>query len=122
MAELTPVQAPHLSREPIRTFQRMWPGQVIAFPVINTAAAIWALVHFVLLILSGQLVIISSFKSLLVVLAMAAGLGIADLKRKRESVLCQNLGVSPMSIPLIWGTVVVVLELLLTTLVWLNGR
>ena len=71
----------------------------------------WLLLHVFLFAGTGQ-VGVSSFKTLLVLVAVAGVAGVADLRRNRESVFLENLGVAPLVIPAIWIGVVVLLETL----------
>ena len=83
---------------------------------ILTAATLWLLLHVFLFAGTGQIGV-SSFKTLLVLVAAAGVAGVADLKRNRESVFLENLGVTPFVIPAIWIGVIVLLESLTALLV-----
>ena len=77
---------------------------------------LWLLLH-VFLFVATEATVVSSFKTLLVLVAAAAIAGILDLRRNGESVFLENLGVSPLVVPAIWITVVVMLETLVAILV-----
>ena len=72
--------------------------------------------HLFLFTGTGQIGV-SSFKTLLVLVIAAGIAGVADLKRNRESVFLENLGVAPFVVPAIWIAVIVVLETLTALLV-----
>ena len=81
-----------------------------------TAGTLWLLLHVFLFAGTGQIGV-SSFKTLLVLVAAAGVAGVADLKRNRESVFLENLGVTPFVIPAIWIGMIVLLESLTALLV-----
>jgi hypothetical protein len=99
-------------RDPATTFwRRLWPGRTIGLRAIFAATLLWLLLHVVLFAGSGKIASASSFKVLLLIAAIASIAGIADLKRNRESVFLQNLGVAPLVVPAIWVGVMLLLEL-----------
>ena len=99
-------------RDPARThWRRLWPGRVIGLRAIFTATLLWLLLHVVLFAGSGEIAPASSFKVLLLIAAIASIAGIADLKRNRESIFLQHLGVAPLVVPAIWVGVMLLLEL-----------
>ena len=81
-----------------------------------TAGTLWLLLHVFLFAGTGQIGV-SSFKTLLVLVAAAGVAGVADLKRNRESVFLENLGVTPFVIPALWIGMIVLLESLTALLV-----
>lgn len=82
-----------------------------------TAGSLWLLLHIVLFAGSGEVAPVSSFKGLLVLVAIASVAGVADLRRNRESIFLQNLGVVPVVVPAIWTAVVILLEITTALLV-----
>lgn len=96
-----------------RLLVALWPGRAIAMRAAITAAALWLLLHaFLTLSTGGGSSPLSPPAAVgLVVIAWIAGL--VDSKRKHETILLQNIGVSPLSVPLIWSVVIVLLEGLL---------
>jgi len=100
-------------RHPAKThWRRLWPGRVIGLRAVFAAALLWILLHVVLFAGSGQIAPASSFKVLLLISAIGSIAGIADLKRNRESIFLQNLGVAPLVVPAIWVGVMMLLELI----------
>ena len=81
-----------------------------------TAATLWALLHVFLFAATGQ-VVVSSFKTLLVLVVVAIIAGFADLRRNSESIFLENLGVTPLVVPAIWVGVITVLETLISIVV-----
>ncbi len=106
-----------LSNRVRRISASMWPGRAIGGRAVVTAFALWTLIHVFLFIASGALVALSSFQGLLVLGALAGAIGLVDLRRRRESVLLQNLGVQPMVVPAIWIASIVALEIIVSLLV-----
>lgn len=102
---------------PHRVWNTLWPGRAIAYRATVTAALLWVLIHAFLLLSTAGAPTALSPKTSLVLVVIAAVVGFVDAKRKRETILLQNIGVSPLSVPLIWGSVMVVLEALLAVLV-----
>ncbi len=98
-------------------WKRAWPGRVIGLRAMLTAGTLWLLLHVVLFAGSGEVAPVSSFKGLLVLVAIASVAGVADLRRNRESVFLQNLGVAPLVVPAIWVAVAVLLEITIALLV-----
>ena len=98
------------------SWQKLWPGRVIGQRAIMIAGSLWLLLHVLLFMGTGQIGV-SSFKTLLVLVAAAGVAGVADLKRNKESVFLENLGVAPFVVPAIWIAVIVLLETLTALLV-----
>jgi len=97
-----------------------WPGYAIGRRAVLIAGSLWLLLHVVLFAGSGEVEPVSSFKGLLVLVAIATVAGLADLKRNRESLFLQNLGVRPFVVPALWATTIVVLEIATALLVRQN--
>jgi hypothetical protein len=100
-----------------RVWSTLWPGRAIAYRATVTAGFLWLLIHVFLLLSTDGAPTALSPKTWILLVAIAAPIGFVDAKRKRETILLQNIGVSPLSVPLIWSGVMVVLEALLAALV-----
>jgi hypothetical protein len=72
------------------------------------------LLHGILWLVSGGSIIRLSPRAALVFAGFAAWIGYIDAKRRSELLFMGNLGIHAATIPVIWFSVVVVMEILLS--------
>jgi hypothetical protein len=74
------------------------------------AASLWISLHVIIGAVTRGEVLIFSTSSLVVALAMTGLLGHLDTRRRREMIFLGNLGIAPYTVPLVWISVVALLE------------
>jgi len=91
-----------------------WPDRLLGVAFIRRAAALWTAIHIFVLAGSGGTVMSLEPLPAIAMVAMAAGLGVFDAKKRHELLLLQNMGVRPAMVMAIWAGVALLLETLAT--------